>query len=175
MQYVFTIIVVSLLLPVLLSYKKTYKEGDTSIVFEFSKGLKVFMLLGLLIFIAITVAITIVSIVNDDKSAVIGVVIFGLFSIGMALLCLTLNNKRFVYENGTFFYKSTFGKNKQFMVGDLKEAIYVNTDGTKLILNDGRKIKFDMQMSNFDKLQEILEKNNIIYKDSHGNVAPKGW
>ncbi len=175
MHYLVTVIVLCLLLPVLLSSKKTYQEGDRKIIFEFSKGLKVTMLICLLFFSLLTVALSVVSIVEKDKAMIIGVIIFGIFAIVNALLCITLNNKEFVFENDIFSYKSMFGKKSSFSVKDVKEAIYKPTDCTKLVLNNGKKVKLDQQMSNYDKLREILENNNIPYKDKHGNEVPKGW
>lgn len=45
----------------------------------------------------------------------------------------------------------------------------------RLTLRDGRKFKFDVQMNNYSKLKESLERDNIPYYDKQGNVAPKGW
>ena len=44
-----------------------------------------------------------------------------------------------------------------------------------IIFNDGRKLKVDVQMINYSRLKDLLDKNNIVYKDKNGNNAPKGW
>ena len=163
------------LLPILLSSKNTYSEGDSKIVFEFSKSLRNLMLFGLLLFLVITIVLFIISIIGEENGIVIGIIIFALFAILSGWMYLLLKNKKLIYENGVFELYNILGKKSSFNVIDIKEGIEHVGDGMKLVLNSGKKIKVDAQMSNYSMLKEILEKSNIIYKDSHGNIAPKGW
>ncbi len=175
MSIAITMIIVSIILPLMFRTKEQDTENDNKIVFEFSKIFKIVMLFCALVFILISIIFLIESINKGDKSELVAVIIFALFAILSSFLYLLARNKKIIYVDNILYVYNIFGKQKKFNVADIKEAIEVPSSGMKLIFEDNNKVKIDTELNNYSKIKDILEKNNIIYKDINGNNAPKGW
>lgn len=171
-----TIIILSIVIPLIFRTNDsvTKNENNGKIVFEFNKTLKITMLVCTIIFIIISLVFFIIALYNKNGE-LIAAIIFGLFALLSSFVYLLLRNKKIIYENNILYVYGIIGKQKIFNVQDIKEAIEVPSDGMKLIFKDNKKVKVDTQMINYSEIKEILDKNNIVYKDKNGNNAPKGW
>ncbi len=149
-------------------------NNQNKIVFEIGKGLRIFMLVVSIIFFIPAIVFLIQAIKNANMGELIGVLIFVILAL-ISLYLYLLFNKKVVYENNTLTIYNIFGKHTSINVKDIKQAIEMPLDGMKLIYDDNKYIKIDVQMNNYAKIKDILEKNNISYEDKNGNNAPKGW
>jgi len=172
---VVTVCLISIILPLILKSEDEKDDNYDRVLFKFSKKIRLTMLISTIIFIIILVFATITVVFNNDKSALSALVIFSMFTLLSSILYILTRNKKILYTNDKLYAYNILGKKSSFNVSDIKEAIENPSDGMKLIFKDGRKLKVDIQMTNYSKIKEILEKNNIIYKDKHGNDVPKGW
>lgn len=162
-------------MPLIFRTNEPVSEDDERIVFEFNKTFKIVMLACTIIFVIISIVFFIVTIYSDKKDALITIIFFASFALFSSFLYLLTRNKKIVYINNTLYVYNIFGKQKNFNIEDIKTANEIPSDGMKLILKDNKKIKVDAQMTNYSKIKEILNKNNIICTDKKGNNVPKGW
>ena len=171
-----TVLLISIIMPLIFRANDsvTKTENNGRIVFEFSKALKTTMLICTIVFIIVSLIFFIVAL-NSQKGEIIAVIIFALFSLFSSFIYLLLRNKKIIYDSNILYVYNIIGKQKSFNIQDIKEAIEIPSDGMKLIFKDNQTIKVDVQMMNYSEIKEILDKNNIIYKDKNGNNAPKGW
>ncbi len=170
-----SMLIISLIIPIIFKTNEPTSENGDRIIFEFNKSFKIVMLICTLVFIGISLVFFIMAMSNNQKDGMIAVVIFTLFALLSSFLYLLTRNKKIIYENNKFYKYNILGKQTVFNIQDLDEALEMKADGMILTFKDKQKIKIDMQMSNYPKIKEILDYNNIIYKDKNGNKAAKGW
>lgn len=171
MKYLIIFLIISIILPIISKSNDSVVENSDKIVFEFNKKFKVIMFICTIISLLLLVAC--LSSIKEDESYLI--VVFLLLVIFSMYFYLLSRNKKIMYINSNIYYYNVIGKKKIFNIKDIKEVVENPTDGLKLIFNNGQKIKIDIQMTNYIKIKEILDENNIIYKDKNGNNYPKGW
>ena len=159
-----SLILISIIIPLIFRSNNTVSENDDKISFEFSKAFKIVMLVSTIAFISASIIFLALSISSDNKGELISVIFFALFAILSGFIYLLAKNKKIIYSGNVLYSYNIFGKQKQFNVPDITEAIELPMDGMKLIFKDNSKLKIDMQMSNYEKVKEILNKNNITYK-----------
>lgn len=163
-----------------LIYRK--EEPDTQcgsrIVFAFNKTFKVVMQVCAIITAVFTLLFLGLSLFGEEEFRiffVILVMVSALLTLPSSLLYLLMRNKKIIYEGDVLHVFNLFGKEQTVHISEITDAVENSADGMSLILQDNRKIKIDVQMTNYSRIKEILEKNNIKYHDRHGNAAPKGW
>lgn len=163
-----------------LIYRK--EEPDTQsgsrIVFTFNKTFKAVMLVCAIITAVFTLLFSGLSLFGEEEYRtffVILVMVFALLTLFSSLLYLLVRNKKIIYEGDVLYVSNLFGREQTVYISEITDAVENSADGMSLILRDNRKIKIDVQMTNYSRIKEILEKNNIKYHDRHGNAAPKGW
>ena len=169
-----TVFLISILVPLIFRTNESVTEDDGRIVFKCNKTLKTTMLVCTIIFIVVSLAFFIIALYSK-KGELIAAIIFALFALFSSFIYLLLRNKKIIYENNTLYVYNIIGKQNSFHIQDIKEAVEIPSDGMKLIFQNNKKIKVDVQMNNYSKIKEILDKNNIVYKDKNGNKTPKGW
>ena len=171
-----TLCLISAILPLVLKANgEEIKDNGDKIIFEFGKKIKICMLLSTIIFVIMLIACIIALIFNNDKDALSVIAIFSMFTLLCSFVYIFTRNKKVIYFDNTFYNYNIFGKKSVFKIVNAKEAIEKQSDGMLIIFNDGRKLKVDVQMINYSRLKDLLDKNNIVYKDKNGNNAPKGW
>lgn len=176
-----TIVAISLIciiIPLIFRAKEPDVKDNYKIVFEFNKVIRIAMLICTIVFVAITllfVIVTIYSKKDEELLFVIFMIFFALLAVISSLLYLLTRNKKVIYEGDVLYVFNIIGKRKIFNVQDITDATEINSDCMKLTFKDNDKVKIDIQMNNYSKIKEILARNDIVYKDKHGNNTPKGW
>ena len=159
-----SLILISIIIPLIFRSKNTVSENDDKISFEFGKAFKIVMLVSTIVFISASIIFLVLSITSDNKGELIAVIFFALFAILSGFVYLLAKNKKIIYSGNVLYSYNIFGKQKSFNIADITEAVELPMDGMKLIFKDNSKLKIDMQMSNYEKVKEILSRNNITYK-----------
>ncbi len=178
---IYTIIAISLIciiMPLIFRAEEPDVMDNDKIVFEFNKGIKIVMLVCTIIFVVLTLlflVVTVYSTKDDELFFVIFMIFFASLALITSLLYLLTRNKKIICEGNVLYVFNFIGKKKTLNVQDITDATEINTDGMKLTFKNSAKVKIDIQMNNYSKIKEILARNNIVYKDKHGNNTPKGW
>lgn len=175
LESIITIVIISSIITFMFNSKDNVTESDDLVVWSFSKNFKLIMMICTVFFIVISAVSFIILLFNKDQN-LLGIGVFmSLLSFCCSFVYLIIRNKKIIYENSALYSFNILGKMQKFYLQDISEAIEYPSDCMKLIFKNGKKISIDMQMNNYFKIKDILEKNNITYKDKNGNVAPKGW
>lgn len=176
MSRISTRIILQNVLPLIMGNNEPVTENNDRIIFKFSNVFKTVMLVCTIISVVISLFMFFLAFFTDRNNALLALIIPVLVGVLPSLfLYLTAINKKIIYEINYLYVYNFIGKQKIFNIHDIKEAIEIQSDGMKLIFQDNRKVKVDMQMTNYVKIKDILTQNNIVYKDKYGNNAPKGW
>lgn len=171
-----TMCLISVILPFVFKVDNSFDDGDGKIVFGFSKRIRLVMFICMLVFvIALFVMGGYVILNNSNNGEVVGVVIFFLFSLCGCLGYLFVRNKYFVYYNEELHCYNVWGKESAFKIVDIKEVVEYPSNGMVIVFKDGKRVKADSLMSNYNKMKEIFDSNGIVFRDKNGNNAPKGW
>lgn len=176
MQTVILIIVLSIIFPFIFKSTDTlYAENnDNEIVFAFNNRLKMTILLCTILCMILSLVTLIIGYTVDKEGIAISIVI-AILTLLIMLFYLLLRNKKIIYKDKVLHVYNILGKEKKFNIEDVTNAIENSSDGIKLYFKDNKKIKVDVQMTNYTKIKDILDDNGIDYKDNHGNNSPKGW
>ena len=176
MQTVTLIIVLSIIFPFIFKSTDTlYAENnDNEIVFAFNNRLKMTILLCTILCMILSLVTLIIGYTVDKEGIAISIVI-AILTLLIMLFYLLLRNKKIIYKDKVLHVYNILGKEKKFNIEDVTNAIENSSDGIKLYFKDNKKIKVDVQMTNYTKIKDILDDNGIAYKDNHGNNSPKGW
>ncbi len=176
MQTVILIIVLSIIFPFIFKSTDTlYAENnDNEIVFAFNNRLKMTILLCTILCMILSLVTLIIGYTVDKEGIAISIVI-AILTLLIMLFYLLLRNKKIIYKDKVLHVYNILGKEKKFNIEDVTNAIENSSDGIKLYFKDNKKIKVDVQMTNYTKIKDILDDNGIAYKDNHGNNSPKGW
>lgn len=176
MQTVILTIVLSIIFPFIFKSTDTlYAENnDNEIVFAFNNRLKMTILLCTILCMILSLVTLIIGYTVDKEGIAISIVI-AILTLLIMLFYLLLRNKKIIYKDKVLHVYNILGKEKKFNIEDVTNAIENSSDGIKLYFKDNKKIKVDVQMTNYTKIKDILDDNGIAYKDNHGNNSPKGW
>lgn len=160
-MYLIIPVLVSILLPILLKSPKV-ESDDGTVKLQFSKVLKIFFLIGYIIFFVIFI-ITSIEYFKDNETCPISVpLIFSGFMMFVFMAFMFVNNKKILIENNNIISINCFGKKKTFNLKDIKKTRPISNDGLLLILNDNSKVIAIQFMSNYDKLINILKKDKLV-------------
>ncbi len=170
-----TLILLSIIIPIIFKSNDSISENTNKVEFKFNNAFKVVMLSSTIIFVIVSLVFLFISINSDKKGELIAVIFFAFLAVLSSFLYLLAKNKKIIYCDNILYIYNIFGKQKNLNIKDIEQAIEIPTDGIKLIFKNNEKVKIDMQMSNYHKVKEILNKNNIIVKDNNGNNSPQGW
>lgn len=157
--------------------KEPEATSDNYIEFTFTKAYKIFMLAATIVSAVILITFIVLGFYFNVVRKIgpfLLITILLVFIVGLCTrMFFLVKNKKAVYDNDTLHFTDLFGKKQSFHVKDIEEAVERKGDGLKLTLHDGRKFKFDMQMTNYPKVKEILKRNNIPYYDAQDHTSPK--
>ena len=149
-------------------------NNDNEIVFAFNNRLKMTILLCTILCMILSLVTLIIGYTVDKEGIAISIVI-AILTLLIMLFYLLLRNKKIIYKDKVLHVYNILKKKKKFNIEDVTNAIENSSDGIKLYFKDNKKIKVDVQMTNYTKIKDILDDNGIAYKDNHGNNSPKGW
>ena len=171
-----TIIVMLIVVPLVwisikvMRAKEPETTSDSYIEFTFTKAYKIFMLVATIVSAIMLIAFIVLGFYFNVVRKIVPFLLVTVFLVSIVGLCarmfLLVKNKKAVYDNGALYFTNLFGTKQSFHVNDIKEAVERKSDGLKLTLHDGREFKFDMQMTNYPKIKEILKRNNIPCYDA---------
>lgn len=176
MQTVILIILLSIIFPFIFKSTDTLdvENSNDEIVFAFNNRLKMTILLCTILCILLSIVTLIIGYTVDKEGIAISIVM-AILALLIMLFYLLLRNKKIIYKDKFLHVYNILGKEKKFNIEDVTNAIENSSDGIKLYFKDNKKIKVDVQMTNYTKIKDILDENGIAYKDNHGNNSPKGW
>lgn len=173
-----TAVIISMVFPLIFGAKEPDSQSGGRIVFAFSEPFKVTILLCTIVAAVITLLLLGLVVYGEKEDRTLFVIVgivFSLLTLLSSLLYLLARNKIIIYEGNALYVSNLFGREQTVYISEIMDAVENSADGMSLILRGNRKIKIDVQMTNYSRIKEILEKNNIKYHDRHGNAAPKGW
>ena len=149
--------------------------NNKKIIFKFDKRFKQPYIFLSIVLIVINLVCVFFAKDIDIKGIIICTLLFGSITLPCLILILISINKKIIYDNGIFYVQNMFKINKEYNIKDIINAVEYSWDGMKIYLKNNRKFKVDIQMSNYSKIKDIFEENNIDFRDRFGNINPKGW
>ena len=139
-------------------------NSDT-IVFEIKKNAKIVLYIACFVFLIVLPFLSINTIIKDRE---IGLLIFNLFFITLAiLLLLVMKYDKIIYKNGVFRKKNIFGKTRIYKFDDVISVKYQTNKNDSMItfyLKNNKKFIMHSYYTNFDWiLKEIKIRKIEIY------------
>lgn len=149
-------------------------QNDDVIVVEYGSGFNKILIFGAVLFIVISLIMLAVFVINGG-TVWVGSVIFSLFGLICTVLYLIIKNIRIIYENGSIRTFNMLGKEEKYRIENIQNALEQMSGKIKLVMNNGKSVKFTAEMLDYVKLKAKLMENGIVIKRQDGAEAPRGW
>ena len=150
-------IVLSICMELFFSSRKIVVDGNEDVIVIKEGPIKY---LFLIMFILFGIIGTVFVFQIKEPVDIAGPITFYLIALIGLYVYLAANNKKLVYEKGTFKYQKILSAEKVFKSSDVEKAI-LSSGLITFILKDGTKIKISQTFDNYDEIQYIIKNNKI--------------
>ena len=148
----------------MLKTNTTSKEPNT-IIFEFSKIVKIIMIMLTILSFILTIFVLVIPLINKDyaDSSTLELLIFPVLSVLMIIGLFIIYNKKIILKKDILYVYNIFGKCKEYSIKDAVRAKESYGKDIILYFKDNSKINFEFNFTNLSKLEKILNDLGIFY------------